>query len=73
MRISAESQRAYWRNCDERNDETQAPHNGAVVTLLGICGLTHREAYKDIFMVAVAFPILALVLIVTLGTLFGAF
>lgn len=49
------------------------PHNGAVVTLLGICGLTHREAYKDIFMVAVVFPILALVLIVTLGTLFGAF
>ena len=49
------------------------PHNGAVVTLLGICGLTHREAYKDIFMVAVVFPILALALIVTLGTLFGAF
>lgn len=49
------------------------PHNGAVVTLLGICGLTHREAYKDIFMVAVLFPILALVLIVVLGSLFGAF
>ncbi|TVQ84726.1 MAG: GntP family permease [Micavibrio sp.] len=49
------------------------PHNGAVVTLLGICGLTHREAYKDIFMVAVLFPILALVLVVTLGSVFGAF
>jgi H+/gluconate symporter-like permease len=49
------------------------PHNGAVVTLLGICGLTHRQAYKDIFMVAVVFPILALVLLVVLGTLFGAF
>ncbi len=49
------------------------PHNGAVVTLLSICGLTHREAYKDIFMVAVVFPILALVLLVVLGTLFGAF
>jgi H+/gluconate symporter-like permease len=48
------------------------PHNGAVVTLLGICGLTHREAYKDIFMVAVLFPIVALVLLVILGTLFGA-
>ena len=36
------------------------PHNGAVVTLLGICGLTHREAYKDIFMVAVVFPITSL-------------
>jgi H+/gluconate symporter-like permease len=49
------------------------PHNGAVVTLLGICGLTHRQAYKDIFMVAVAFPIAALVLVVVLATLFGAF
>lgn len=49
------------------------PHNGAVVTLLAICGLTHREAYKDIFMVAVLFPILSLVLLVTLGSLFGSF
>ncbi|MDI6745898.1 MAG: GntP family permease [Rhodocyclaceae bacterium] len=49
------------------------PHNGAVVTLLSICGLSHRQAYKDIFMVAVLFPILALVLIVTLGSLFGSF
>jgi H+/gluconate symporter-like permease len=49
------------------------PHNGAVVTLLGICGLTHREAYKDIFMVAVVFPIVALVLLVVVGSLFGSF
>lgn len=25
------------------------PHNGAVITLLGIAGLTHKESYKDIF------------------------
>lgn len=25
------------------------PHNGAVITTLAICGLTHREAYKDMF------------------------
>jgi H+/gluconate symporter-like permease len=25
------------------------PHNGAVITLLGVTGLTHREAYRDIF------------------------
>jgi H+/gluconate symporter-like permease len=25
------------------------PHNGAIVSLLAICGLTHRESYKDIF------------------------
>ena len=49
------------------------PHNGAVVTLLGICGLTHKQAYKDLFFVAVLFPIAALVIVVTLGSLFGAF
>ncbi|MBS0514027.1 MAG: hypothetical protein JSS16_00930 [Proteobacteria bacterium] len=27
------------------------PHNGAVITLLTVCGLTHRQAYKDIFAV----------------------
>ena len=25
------------------------PHNGAVITLLAVCGLTHRQSYKDIF------------------------
>jgi H+/gluconate symporter-like permease len=25
------------------------PHNGAIVTLLAVTGLTHRQAYKDIF------------------------
>jgi len=27
------------------------PHNGAVITLLAVTGLTHREAYRDIFAV----------------------
>lgn len=25
------------------------PHNGAVITLLAVCGLTHKDSYKDIF------------------------
>lgn len=29
------------------------PHNGAVITLLAITGLTHREAYPDIFAITV--------------------
>jgi H+/gluconate symporter-like permease len=29
------------------------PHNGAVITLLAITGLTHRQAYKDIFAITV--------------------
>lgn len=27
------------------------PHNGAVVTLLAVCGLTHRDSYGDIFVI----------------------
>jgi len=49
------------------------PHNGAVITLLTICGLTHREAYRDIAVVAVLIPLIALVVLVTLGTVFGSF
>jgi H+/gluconate symporter-like permease len=49
------------------------PHNGAVITLLSICKLTHRQAYFDIFVVAVLGPIAALVALIVLGTLFGSF
>ncbi len=49
------------------------PHNGAVITLLSICGLSHRQSYLDIFVVAVAIPVLSLVAVVVLGTLFGSF
>ena len=49
------------------------PHNGAVVTLLAVCGCTHRESYFNIFMVAVVGAILALAAVIALGTLFGSF
>jgi H+/gluconate symporter-like permease len=49
------------------------PHNGAVISLLTICGLTHRESYKDIFVVAVAIPVVATTAVIILGTLFGSF
>ncbi len=49
------------------------PHNGAVITLLSICGLTHRQSYLDILVVAVLFPLVALAVVVTLGTAFGSF
>jgi H+/gluconate symporter-like permease len=29
------------------------PHNGAIITLLAITGLTHRHAYRDIFVLTV--------------------
>jgi H+/gluconate symporter-like permease len=49
------------------------PHNGAVVTLLAVCGSTHGKSYLDILMVAIVGAILALVAVVVLGTVFGSF
>src|SRR6516225_8689344 len=49
------------------------PHNGAVVTLLAICGSTHRESYFDIVIVGIISAILALVAVIVLGSLFGSF
>lgn len=49
------------------------PHNGAVVSLLAVCGCTHSESYLDIFMVAVAGPLLALAVVIVLGGWVGSF
>jgi H+/gluconate symporter-like permease len=49
------------------------PHNGAVVALLALCGLTHREGYFDIVIVAIVGPIIALVAVIVLGSAFGSF
>jgi H+/gluconate symporter-like permease len=49
------------------------PHNGAVITLLAICGLTHKQSYLDIFMVAVAVPVVATTAVIILGSMFGSF
>ena len=40
------------------------PHNGAVITTLAICGLTHKDSYKDIFVTSVIIPIFVTALIV---------
>ncbi len=49
------------------------PHNGAVVTLLAVCGSTHRESYFDIVMVGIVGAIAGLVVVVVLGSLVGSF
>jgi H+/gluconate symporter-like permease len=49
------------------------PHNGAVVTLLAICGATQRGSYREIMMVGLVGPLLALAVVIVLGGLFGAF
>jgi len=49
------------------------PHCGAIITLLAICKLTHRDSYKDIAAVTILVPLPALIIVITLGTLFGSF
>ena len=49
------------------------PHNGAVITLLTICGLDHRRSYLDIAVVAIAGPFIATCLVVFLGSVVGSF
>ena len=49
------------------------PHNGAVVSLLAICGLTHRDSYLDIVMVGIVTSLLALVAVIALGSVLGSF
>ena len=49
------------------------PHNGAVVTLLAVCGSTHGESYFDIVMVGIVGALIALVSIIALGSAFGSF
>lgn len=48
------------------------PHNGAVITLLVICGLTHRQSYLDIGVVSLVIPLIATSTVILLGTLFGS-
>ena len=49
------------------------PHCGAIITLLSICKLTHRESYLNIAMMTLVVPLMALCVVIALGTMFGSF
>jgi H+/gluconate symporter-like permease len=49
------------------------PHNGAVVTLLAVCGSTHRKSYFDMVMANIVGPIIALIVVIALGSMLGSF
>lgn len=42
------------------------PHQGAQITLLTLCHLSHKEGYFDIFMTQIAVPVLTLFLVIPL-------
>lgn len=43
------------------------PHSGAVIALFTLMGLTHKEAYRDIFVVTVLVPMLAALVVVAVA------
>ena len=48
------------------------PHNGAVLTLLTITGMTHRDSYLDIFVVSLLIPLLSVAVAILLAS-FGIY
>ena len=47
------------------------PHNGAVITLLAITGLTHKSSYPDIGMCSVVIPFVVTFICIFLNVMFG--
>jgi H+/gluconate symporter-like permease len=45
------------------------PYNGATVTVLALCGMTHKQSYLDMFVVATIIPILASIVLMILGSM----
>lgn len=49
------------------------PHSGAVVTLLLVCGMTHRQSYKDLGVVTLIIPVIVVVSLIILVSTVGVF
>lgn len=47
------------------------PHNGAIITLLVITGMTHKESYPDIGMITVVQPFVTTFVLVGIWSFFG--
>lgn len=43
------------------------PHNGAVITLLTLCGMSHKDSYKEIFVTTVVITFIVMFIAVFLG------
>ncbi len=43
------------------------PHNGAVLTMLMVCGMTHRLSYKDVAVVTIIIPLATLAIMLGLN------
>ncbi len=43
------------------------PNNGALLTLIAVTGMSHRETYQDVFMVALVIPTIAVIVGIIMG------
>jgi H+/gluconate symporter-like permease len=49
------------------------PHNGAFISLVGVCGLTLKETYRDGALMGLVTPLVGLIVILVVGTTIGTF
>lgn len=47
------------------------PHCGAVITLLAVCGVAHKDGYKDVGILTVIIPLIALMVIILIHNFTG--
>ncbi|KZE63740.1 transporter [Fictibacillus phosphorivorans] len=55
------SPEAFHRMASIASGASILPHNGALLTLLAVTQLTHKETYKDVFVVALIIPTIAVI------------
>ncbi|WP_240620385.1 GntP family permease, partial [Peribacillus acanthi] len=56
------STEAFHRIASVSSGASILPHNGALLTLFAVTGLTHKDSYRDILFVGVLIPIVAVVI-----------
>lgn len=44
------------------------PHNGAVITVLAVTGMTHKESYGDIAMCTAIIPVITVAICIVLAS-----
>ncbi|MBW8382173.1 MAG: GntP family permease [Youngiibacter sp.] len=45
------------------------PHNGAILTVLAICAMTHKDSYFEMFVTTVVIPVVATAIAVVMGSM----
>ncbi|GAA0440018.1 GntP family permease [Lentibacillus halophilus] len=45
------------------------PHNGAVLTLFAITGMTHKDSYRDIFVVGIVIPVISVAVAILIASM----